>query len=97
VRPTATRRTLPHPRVYLALLPSGPDAVRRLKLTRVRAAVRRTHAELFDTRQSGSVLRREAVGNVSRDYFVAVARGTLTLVNTASMNWSVVHSPVVDP
>ena len=42
MRPTATRRTLPHPRVYLALLPSGPDAVRRLKLTRVRAAVRRT-------------------------------------------------------
>src|SRR5688572_14631491 len=31
-----------HLRVYLALLPSGPDAVRRLKLHRVRAAVRPT-------------------------------------------------------
>jgi len=41
MRPTATRRSCPHPRVYLALLPSGPDAVRRLKLTRDRAAVRR--------------------------------------------------------
>src|SRR5579872_39856 len=29
-------------RVYLALLPSGPDAVRRLNLHRVRTAVRRT-------------------------------------------------------
>ena len=30
---------------YLALLPSGPDAVRRLKLHRVRAAVRLATAE----------------------------------------------------
>src|SRR5712672_1539820 len=28
-----------HVRIYLALLPSGPDAVHRLKLHRVRAAV----------------------------------------------------------
>jgi len=28
-------------RIYLALLPSGPDAVRRLNLHRVRTAVRR--------------------------------------------------------
>ncbi len=42
--PTAARLTCVHLRVYLALLPSGPDAVRRLKLHRVRAAVRLTHA-----------------------------------------------------
>ena len=29
-----------HVSIYLALLPSGPDAVRRLKLHRVRATVR---------------------------------------------------------
>ena len=57
MRPTATRRTLPHPRVYLALLPSGPDAVRRLKLTRVRAAVRRTLLPAPSDRQTRSVLR----------------------------------------
>src|SRR5690606_34711024 len=34
-----------HLRDYLALLPSGPDAVRRLKLHRVRAAVRPTRRE----------------------------------------------------
>src|SRR5688572_6599597 len=39
---TAARCTCVHLRVYLALLPSGPDAVRRLKLHRVRAAVRPT-------------------------------------------------------
>ena len=43
---TAARRTCVHLRVYLALLPSGPDAVRRLGLHRVRAAVRPTN-ELF--------------------------------------------------
>src|SRR5262245_25688027 len=42
VCPTATRCTCVHLRVYLALLPSGPDAVRRLKLHRVRAAMRHT-------------------------------------------------------
>src|SRR6058998_3842852 len=31
-----------HLRIYLALLPSGPDAVRRLRLHRARAAVRPT-------------------------------------------------------
>jgi len=41
---TAARRTCVHLRVYLALLPSGPDAVRRLKLHRVRAAVRPTRS-----------------------------------------------------
>jgi len=45
MRPTAARRTCSHLRVYLALLPSGPDAVRRLGLHRVRAAVRRTASE----------------------------------------------------
>ena len=40
-RLTATRKSLRHMSVvYLALLPSGPDAVRRLKLHRIRAAVR---------------------------------------------------------
>ena len=43
--PTAARRTCVHLRVCLALLPSGPDAVRRLKLHRVRAAVRLTHCK----------------------------------------------------
>ena len=42
VSPTAARCTCAHLRVYLALLPSGPDAVRRLRLHRVRAAVRPT-------------------------------------------------------
>ncbi len=37
---------LRHHRVYLALLPSGPDAVRRLKSHRVRAAVRLTKASV---------------------------------------------------
>jgi len=45
VNPTAARRTCVHLRVCLALLPSGPDAVRRLKLHRVRAAVRLTHCK----------------------------------------------------
>ena len=40
--PTATRCTSAHCSIRLALLPSGPDAVRRLKLHRVRAAVRLT-------------------------------------------------------
>ena len=39
---TATRCTSAHCSIYLALLPSGPDAVRRLRLHRVRAAVRLT-------------------------------------------------------
>src|SRR5688572_11516223 len=39
---TAARTPAAQIRVYLALLPSGPDAVRRLKLHRVRAAVRLT-------------------------------------------------------
>src|SRR5687768_11135866 len=39
---TAARKTCAHLRVYLALLPSGPDAVRRLKLLGFRAAVRLT-------------------------------------------------------
>ena len=33
-------RPAAHVRICLALLPSGPDAVRRLRLHRVRAAVR---------------------------------------------------------
>src|SRR5688572_11851933 len=43
-----------HCRVYLALLPSGPDAVRRLKLLRVRAAMRRTHSRVL--RRSRQIL-----------------------------------------
>ena len=89
MRPTATRRTLPHPRVYLALLPSGPDAVRRLKLTRVRAAVRRTLLPGPTDRQTRSVLRN--------GYCVEVARGAVRLLNTASMNMSVVQAPLVAP
>jgi len=42
---TATRCTCVHLRVYLALLPSGPDAVRRLKLHRVRAAMQHTQGD----------------------------------------------------
>ncbi|GIT67711.1 MAG: hypothetical protein Ct9H300mP25_11830 [Acidobacteriota bacterium] len=39
--PTAApERPAAHVSIYLALLPSGPDAVRRLKLHRVRATVR---------------------------------------------------------
>jgi|RhiMetdeSRZDD1v2_1073273.scaffolds.fasta_scaffold300759_2 hypothetical protein len=51
MRPTATRCTCVHLRVYLALLPSGPDAVRRLKLHRVRAAMRRTQEIQFTVRR----------------------------------------------
>src|SRR5688572_10322687 len=40
--PPQPGRPAAHLRVYLALLPSGPDAVRRLKLHRLRAAVRLT-------------------------------------------------------
>ena len=40
-RPTATRKACGTCRICLALLPSGPDAVRRLRLHRFRAAVRR--------------------------------------------------------
>src|SRR4026208_425596 len=36
-----------HCRVYLALLPSGPDAVRRLKSHRVRAAMRLTKTSVY--------------------------------------------------
>src|SRR6185295_4129444 len=36
-----------HLRVCLALLPSGPDAVRRLKLHRVRAAVRPAKTSVY--------------------------------------------------
>jgi len=34
-----------HVRIYLALLPSGPDAVRRLKLHRFRTAVQSANRE----------------------------------------------------
>ena len=34
-----------HVRIYLALLPSGPDAVRRLKLHRFRTAIRRIRSD----------------------------------------------------
>src|SRR5262245_66476749 len=44
-----------HCRVYLALLPSGPDAVRRLELHRVRAAMRRTHGRAH--RRAPQILR----------------------------------------
>ncbi len=44
VNPTATRSTHAHGRIPLALLPSGPDAVRGLALHRLRTAVRATPA-----------------------------------------------------
>jgi hypothetical protein len=46
---TATRCTCSHLRVYLALLPSGPDAVRRLGLHRVRAAMQPTNESVYRT------------------------------------------------
>src|SRR6476620_11636098 len=53
VHRTAARCTCVHLRVYLALLPSGPDAVRRLKLHRVRAAMRLAGACPFTRRSLG--------------------------------------------
>ncbi len=38
-----------HVRIYLALLPSGPDAVRRLKLHRFRTAVQSANGSLYYT------------------------------------------------
>src|SRR5687767_9794775 len=52
-----------HLRVCLALLPSGPDAVRRLKLHRVRAAVRPTHSRTTDIRQIPSVTYRRTTAS----------------------------------
>src|SRR5262245_25261444 len=47
-----------HVRICLALLPSGPDAVRRLRLHRVRAAVRPPRPDVPDDRHLLSVLHR---------------------------------------
>ena len=58
-----------HLRVYLALLPSGPDAVRRLKLHRVRAAVRPTRRRRLRLQQHSSVARAP-----TRQWNVADAR-----------------------
>src|SRR6267143_6329178 len=60
-----------HVRIYLALLPSGPDAVRRLKLHRFRTAVQSARTVRLDAGHHASVLhghaRREQ--QVLREHF----------------------------
>src|SRR5437867_2065083 len=53
-----------HLRVYLALLPSGPDAVRSLRLHRARAAVRPTCRRTSRSRQKNSVTCRGTAGQL---------------------------------
>src|SRR5947209_12178233 len=55
-RPRPGRPAAQH-RVYLALLPSGPDAVRRLNLHRVRTAVRRVRIDQCTRRREGDQAR----------------------------------------
>src|SRR5438034_8690884 len=54
-----------HFRIYLALLPSGPDAVRRLKLHRFRTAVQSATTVRLkpDTTDAGSNPRRRSGSN----------------------------------
>src|SRR5205809_2482403 len=56
IRPRPGRPAAQH-RIYLALLPSGPDAVRRLNLHRVRTAVRRVRIDQCTRRRGGDQAR----------------------------------------
>src|SRR5215470_17275150 len=56
--PPRPGRPAAHVSDYLALLPSGPDAVHRLKLHRFRVAVRPTTTEVVSVRGAGG--RRQA-------------------------------------
>src|SRR3954463_2428216 len=90
---TRALRTVPQPggpaahvSVCLALLPSGPDAVRRLKLHRFRAAVRRASLEPYECTpgwQSGQAL--EIAGVSLR--FAAVIRRQRILGGSARTGW----------
>ncbi len=77
--PTAARRTCVHLRVCLALLPSGPDAVRRLKLHRVRAAVRLTHSRALP---SAEALSKPAV------YFARTRQANSSSEESRGAKWT---------
>ena len=66
---------------YLALLPSGPDAVRRLKLHRVRAAVR-----LATTEQTARSLSRRDVRVVEGARLESVCRGNSTVGSNPTLS-----------
>src|SRR5919204_6572766 len=73
-----------HLRIYLALLPSGPDAVRRLGLHRFRTAVQSAHVIVLYFRSSAGVMVRLR-SSAPR----STASGTLTSMRSpVSSRWS---------
>src|SRR5262252_7701796 len=80
--PPRPGRPAAHVRIYLALLPSGPDAVHRLKLHRFRAAVQSVEVESTTLlhRHSGGeeqVLREHLADHDSEKIDVQNSRGGL--------------------
>src|SRR5262245_35465965 len=80
---TATRCTSAHCSIYLALLPSGPDAVRRLRLHRVRAAVRPTQkvSVSLDGLSSGQRHDERAAMSFDRLHLDASSHGAHAIVH----------------